>query len=93
MVEAATGVWYRFVLTGTVTGKVVELYLFRDLELRLIFFQLYTGGRLKTESDADSESLQAKWVRDVSLLHLRANDVLPLIEKGTIIMPGRIKVL
>jgi len=59
MVESATGVWYRFVLTGIVTG-----------------------GRLKTEADADEESLQAKWVRDVRELNLRANDVLPLIEKG-----------
>jgi len=61
MVESATGVWYRFVMTGTVTG-----------------------GRLKTESEADSESLQAKWVRDVRELNLRATDVFPLIEKGKV---------
>lgn len=40
------------------------------------------GGRLKTPADADAESLQAKWVEDISELSLRANDVLPLIERG-----------
>ncbi|CAL8110179.1 unnamed protein product [Orchesella dallaii] len=59
MVECATGVWYRFVLTGTVVG-----------------------GRLKTTAEADSESLQARWVRDISSLPLRAKDIVPLIERG-----------
>jgi len=59
LVESAGGSWYRFVVTGTVTG-----------------------GRLKTPADADSESLQAKWVEDMSKMSLRANDVLPHIERG-----------
>lgn len=59
LVESAAGSWYRFVVTGTVTG-----------------------GRLKTPADADSESLQAMWIGDLSDFSLRAGDVLPLIERG-----------
>ena len=53
------GSWYRFVMTGDVTG-----------------------GKLKTPADADSESLQAKWIADLGELSLRANDVIPLVERG-----------
>jgi len=53
------GSWYRFVVTGDVTG-----------------------GKLKTPADADSESLQAKWIADLGELSLRANDVIPLVERG-----------
>ena len=53
------GSWYRFVMTGDVTG-----------------------GKLKTPADADSESLQAKWISDLGELSLRANDVIPLVERG-----------
>jgi len=59
LVESAAGSWYRFVVTGTVTG-----------------------GRLKTPADADAESLQAKWIGDLTDFPLRAGDVLPLIERG-----------
>ena len=41
-----------------------------------------TGGRLKTPADADAESLQAKWISDLAELSLRANDVIPLVERG-----------
>lgn len=40
------------------------------------------GGILKTPADADSESLQAKWIDDLATYSLRASDVLPLIERG-----------
>ena len=40
------------------------------------------GGRLKTPADADSESLQAKWVKDLSEVNVRANDIYPIIERG-----------
>ncbi len=40
------------------------------------------GGRLKTPADADSESLQAKWVGDLSELSLRARDVVSVVERG-----------
>ena len=53
------GSWYRFVVTGDVTG-----------------------GRLKTPSEADAESLQAKWINDLAELSLRANDVIALIDRG-----------
>jgi len=59
LVETAQGSWYRFVVTGSVTG-----------------------GRLKTPAEADSESLQAKWIGDLSDFPLRSPDVLPLIERG-----------
>ena len=59
LVETAAGSWYRFVVTGSVTG-----------------------GKLKTPADADSESLQAKWIGDLTDFPLRAGDVLPLIERG-----------
>jgi len=42
-VEAASKAWFRFILTGTVTG-----------------------GCLKTPAQADSESLQAKWIKNIS---------------------------
>ena len=43
------GSWYRFVVTGQVSG-----------------------GRLKTPAEADSESLQAKWIGDLSDFPLRS---------------------
>ncbi|KAJ9591871.1 hypothetical protein L9F63_001594, partial [Diploptera punctata] len=39
-------------------------------------------GCLKTPKDADSESLQAKWVKDPAELNLRANDIYTIIEKA-----------
>lgn len=40
------------------------------------------GGRLKTPADADSESLQAKWIKDISEVNVRAGDIFPIIERG-----------
>lgn len=48
LVEAASKAWFRFILTGTVTG-----------------------GHLKTPAQADSESLQAKWIKDISEVLLK----------------------
>jgi len=59
LVETAQGSWYRFVVTGQISG-----------------------GRIKTPAEADSESLQAKWIGDLSDYPLRSGDVLPLIERG-----------
>lgn len=47
LVEAASKAWFRFIITGTVTG-----------------------GRLKTPAQADSESLQAKWIKNISEVFL-----------------------
>lgn len=58
-VESAGGSWFRFVLTGRITG-----------------------GRLKTPADADAESIQALWLRNVKEVPLRANDILSIIEIG-----------
>ncbi|XP_040573787.1 8-oxo-dGDP phosphatase NUDT18 [Lepeophtheirus salmonis] len=59
LVESAGESWYRFVVTGNVTG-----------------------GILKTPAQADSESLQAKWIGDLNQLSLRSKDVFALVEKG-----------
>lgn len=40
------------------------------------------GGELKTPQHADQESLQAKWISNLSELSLRASDILPLVELG-----------
>ncbi|GLH03736.1 8-oxo-dGDP phosphatase NUDT18 [Gryllus bimaculatus] len=40
------------------------------------------GGQLKTPKDADSESLQAKWIKKETDMSLRASDILPIIERG-----------
>ncbi|XP_026319155.1 8-oxo-dGDP phosphatase NUDT18 [Hyposmocoma kahamanoa] len=40
------------------------------------------GGELKTPAKADKESLQAKWISNLKEISLRANDILPLIEKA-----------
>ncbi|XP_030374294.1 8-oxo-dGDP phosphatase NUDT18 [Scaptodrosophila lebanonensis] len=58
-VETAGGSWFRFVLTGRITG-----------------------GRLKTPADADAESIQARWVRNLNEVPLRANDILNIIDIG-----------
>jgi len=49
---------------------------------RFVLTGVVVGGKLKTTAEADSESLQAKWVRNVSDLQLRAKDIVPVIEKG-----------
>lgn len=49
---------------------------------RLTKASSFLGGRLKTPAEADSESLQAKWVSDLGELSLRASDVGPLVAAG-----------
>lgn len=46
------------------------------------FTKSILGGTLKTPAQADSESLQAKWVNNLSELSLRAQDVVDIIEKA-----------
>ena len=52
------------------------------LRYRFVVTGRVTSGKLKTPADADSESLQAKWVADLGELSMRATDVLRLIELG-----------
>lgn len=47
-----------------------------------LFVNKIFAGRLKTPADADSESLQAKWIGDLGELSLRATDIEPLIACG-----------
>lgn len=50
--------------------------------IRFVLTGKVTGGILKTPGQADHESLQAKWVENLNELSLRANDILPLIERA-----------
>ncbi|XP_017880503.1 8-oxo-dGDP phosphatase NUDT18-like isoform X2 [Ceratina calcarata] len=59
LIECATGSWFRFVFTGTITG-----------------------GKMKTLEEANEESLQACWAKDVNELSLRSHDIISLIERG-----------
>ncbi|XP_072423779.1 8-oxo-dGDP phosphatase NUDT18 isoform X2 [Chiloscyllium punctatum] len=47
--------------------------------IRFVFMARVTGGTLKSTSESDAESLQAKWWDRVSPLPLRARDILNLI--------------
>ncbi|CAG0919804.1 unnamed protein product [Notodromas monacha] len=58
MIECAAGSWFRFALTGKVTG-----------------------GELKVPAKADSESLQAKFVKDLGELSLRSGDMTVCVDK------------
>ncbi|XP_014259150.1 8-oxo-dGDP phosphatase NUDT18 [Cimex lectularius] len=49
---------------------------------RFVLTGTVVSGTLKTPAQADAESLQAKWVKDISEMSLRANDILPIIERG-----------
>uniref|UniRef100_A0AAY4CXE0 Nudix hydrolase domain-containing protein n=1 Tax=Denticeps clupeoides TaxID=299321 RepID=A0AAY4CXE0_9TELE len=50
--------------------------------IRFTFLAAVTGGTLKTEAQADAESLQASWWDRESPLPLRGRDILPLIDVG-----------
>ncbi|KAJ3640801.1 hypothetical protein Zmor_027341 [Zophobas morio] len=50
--------------------------------IRYVLTGEVTGGNLKTPSEADKESLQAKWVENMGELTLRANDILELISRA-----------
>ena len=76
MIESAAGSWYRFVLAGNVVGNVVIIS-FSKLQITQLIFK---GGSLKTPSQADSESLQAKWISKLSELTLRAVDIIPIVD-------------
>ncbi|XP_031849956.1 8-oxo-dGDP phosphatase NUDT18 [Nomia melanderi] len=49
---------------------------------RFVFTGTIIGGQLKTLEEANKESLQACWVHNISDLTLRANDIIPLIERA-----------
>ncbi|KAG7209466.1 hypothetical protein KM043_015555 [Ampulex compressa] len=49
---------------------------------RFVFTGEITGGSIKTLEQANQESLQAAWVRNIEDLTLRSNDIVSLIERG-----------
>ncbi|KAI1900828.1 hypothetical protein AGOR_G00053880 [Albula goreensis] len=50
--------------------------------IRFVFLAEVTGGSIKTEAEADKESLQAQWWDRESPLPLRCRDILCLIDAG-----------
>lgn len=50
--------------------------------LRFVLTGVVTGGTLKSPSQADQESLQAKWISNLNELTLRATDITHLIERA-----------
>ncbi|XP_067857310.1 8-oxo-dGDP phosphatase NUDT18-like isoform X1 [Heptranchias perlo] len=67
------------------TGLECEPYTLLSVEergprwIRFVFLARATGGNLKSTSESDAESLQARWWDRVSPLPLRARDILNLI--------------
>lgn len=49
---------------------------------RFVLTGVATGGELKTPARADKESLQAKWIKNLDELSLRALDIIPLIDRA-----------
>ncbi|XP_077259161.1 8-oxo-dGDP phosphatase NUDT18 [Temnothorax americanus] len=49
---------------------------------RFVFTGDIVGGTLKTPDQANEESLQACWVRNVNDLPLRSNDIICLLDRG-----------
>lgn len=49
--------------------------------VRFVLTGTVTGGVLKTPSNADKESLQAKWIGNIGQLSLRATDITHLIDR------------
>lgn len=49
---------------------------------RFVFTGDIVGGTLKTPDQANEESLQACWVRNVNDLPLRSNDIIYLLDRG-----------
>ncbi|XP_018570866.1 8-oxo-dGDP phosphatase NUDT18 [Anoplophora glabripennis] len=54
----------------------------RGIWFRFVLTGRVIGGSLKTPSEADKESLQAKWIANLEELELRAGDITHLIEKA-----------
>lgn len=49
---------------------------------RFVFTGDIVGGTLKTPDQANEESLQACWVRNINDLPLRSNDIIYLLDRG-----------
>lgn len=49
---------------------------------RFVFTAEVISGEIKTPAKADKESLQAKWISNLQEISLRANDIVPLIDKA-----------
>lgn len=68
------------------TGIIAEMTTLLGIEaaggswFRFILTGKVLGGELKKTTEADQESLQAKWVRDLNSLQLRANDIINVID-------------
>ncbi|KAJ8984898.1 hypothetical protein NQ317_002738 [Molorchus minor] len=54
----------------------------RGIWMRFVLTGRVIGGSLKTPSEADKESLQAKWIANLDELELRAGDITHLIDRA-----------
>ncbi|KAJ8965619.1 hypothetical protein NQ314_004011 [Rhamnusium bicolor] len=54
----------------------------RGIWIRFVLTGRIVGGSLKTPSEADKESLQAKWISNLDELELRAGDITHLIDRA-----------
>lgn len=70
------------------TGLIVTLTTLIMVEcargnwIRFVLTGDVTGGSLKTPAQADQESLQAKWIKNLDELTLRASDITHVIERA-----------
>ena len=53
--------------------------------IRFVLTGSVTGGDLKTPSQADKESLQAKWIFNLDELSLRAKDITHLVDRARLV--------
>lgn len=70
------------------TGLIVELDTLLTVEtaqgswIRFVLTGKVVGGSLKTLDQADRESLQAQWIKDINTLSLRSTDITHLVDRG-----------
>lgn len=70
------------------TGLIIECTTLLLVEcaggswVRFVVTGRVIGGTLKTPAQADSESLQAKWIADLNELSLRAKDITHIVDRA-----------
>ncbi|CAG9829497.1 unnamed protein product [Diabrotica balteata] len=57
--------------------------------IRFVLTGKVTGGNLKTPSEANQESIQARWIKRLDEVELRASDIVPLIDRAKVFKEAR----